>query len=102
MHCEVRSTGDTSVISLSGRFVFQSHRSFREAYEQALARSDTRVIKVDFGKVEYLDSAALGMLLLLREKVEADRKTVQLSEVKGVVRQVLEVANFHKLFKITS
>jgi hypothetical protein len=33
MHCEIRSNGDTSVISLSGRFVFQSHRSFREAYE---------------------------------------------------------------------
>lgn len=40
MHCEVRSTGDTSVISLSGRFVFQSHRNFRDVCEQALARSD--------------------------------------------------------------
>ncbi|MDP1904775.1 MAG: STAS domain-containing protein [Pseudomonadota bacterium] len=102
MHCEVRSTGDTSVISLSGRFVFHSHRSFREAYEQALARSDTRVIQLDLGKVEYLDSSALGMLLLLKEKAEAVGNTVQLREVKGVVRQVLEIANFQKIFQITS
>jgi HptB-dependent secretion and biofilm anti anti-sigma factor len=98
MHFEIRSNGDTSVICLDGRFVFNSHAGFREAYEQVLACGETRVIQLDMGKVEYLDSSALGMLLLLREKGQAQDKTVRIRGAQGMARQVLEVANFHKIF----
>jgi anti-anti-sigma factor len=102
MPFEIRSNGDTSVICLDGRFVFTSHTGFREAYEQALARSETRVIQLDMGKVEYLDSSALGMMLLLKEKGEAMGKIIQIRRVRGMAQQVLEVANFHKIFTIIS
>jgi HptB-dependent secretion and biofilm anti anti-sigma factor len=55
---------------------------------------------VDFGRVDYLDSSALGMLLLLREKAEAAGKKVSLANLSGTVKQVLEIANFGKLFTI--
>ncbi len=101
MPFEIRSNGDTSVICLDGRFVFTSHAGFREAYEQVLARHETRVIQLDMDKVEYLDSSALGMMLLLKDKGEAMGKTIQIRRATGVARQVLEVANFHKIFDMT-
>lgn len=64
MNCRIWNQGDISVIHLDGRFVFHDHRDFRQAYEQALARKETRIIHLDMGRVEYLDSSALGMLLL--------------------------------------
>jgi hypothetical protein len=41
------------------------------------------------------------MLLMLREKAEAVNKTVSLANCRGSVRQVLDIANFGKLFPIT-
>ena len=51
-------------------------------------------------EVDYLDSSGLGMLLMLREKAQAANKTVSLRNCRGAVRQVLDIANFAKLFTI--
>jgi anti-anti-sigma factor len=88
------------ILRLDGRFDFHSHREFRAAYEKALETNGVREIDINFEKVDYLDSSALGMLLLLREKAEASSKQVTLSGLKGTVKQVLEIANFGKLFTI--
>jgi anti-anti-sigma factor len=90
--------GNVARLSLSGRFDFHSHRDFRTAYENALGNAAVREIDLNFGSVDYLDSSALGMLLLLREKAETSGKKVILSNVRGTVRQVLDIANFGKLF----
>jgi anti-anti-sigma factor len=87
-------------LSLEGRFDFHSHRDFRSAYESVLAKPAIREIVVDFNRVDYLDSSALGMLLLLREKAEAGSKRDKLANLSGAVKQVLEIANFGKLFAI--
>ena len=55
---------------------------------------------IDFSSVEYLDSSALGMLLMLRDKMGGAKKDVSLSGVHGNVKQVLEIANFGQLFHI--
>ncbi|MCP5279401.1 MAG: STAS domain-containing protein [Thiobacillus sp.] len=101
LNCRIRHQGDISVIHLDGRFVFHDHRDFRQVYEQALARSETLCIQLDMGKLEYLDSSALGMLLLLRERGQAQGKAVRILGARGLALQVLEVANFHKLFDMT-
>ena len=99
---QVTTTEDAGRLSLklSGRFDFHSHKDFRAAYEQALESATVREIEIDFQGVDYLDSSALGMLLLLREKAEASGKQVALCGLAGTVKQVLDIANFGKLFTI--
>lgn len=93
-------SGDRATLKLGGRFDFHSHRDFRSAYEKILETGAVREIVIDFGGVDYLDSSALGMLLLLREKAEGTGKNVVLAELRGTVKQVLDIANFGKLFSI--
>jgi len=88
------------ILHLQGRFDFHSHREFRTAYENALKSSLAKTLTLDFGKVDYLDSSALGMLLLLKEKADAGGRQVELAGLKGTVKQVLDIANFGKLFTI--
>ncbi len=88
-----------SVIRLQGRFDFNSHREFREAVETALAGTSREMV-VDLGGVEYLDSSALGMLLMLRDRAKGAAREVALANCKGAVKQVLDIANFGKLFHI--
>jgi anti-anti-sigma factor len=88
------------VVRLSGRFTFDCHREFRDAYKDALTNPAVRDIQIDLGEVDYIDSAALGMLLLLRESAQAAGKTVSLTKARNAVLAVLTIANFSKLFEI--
>lgn len=99
---QVNTVNNSGVVDLklTGRFDFNSHRDFRGAYEPLIADAQVRAINVDMAAVEYLDSSALGMLLMLRDKTSAAGKGLVLVNARGAVRQVLDIANFGKLFKI--
>ncbi len=69
------STRDTvATIRLQGRFDFSVHREFREAVKSAVSASAVREIEIDLSAVSYMDSSALGMLLLSRENAATERK----------------------------
>lgn len=100
MQASVQKDAGKATIKLAGRFDFNTHREFRAAYEPLIADSTLRSVVVDFAGVDYLDSSALGMLLMLRDKMGGASKEVALSGVRGNVKQVLDIANFGKLFQI--
>ncbi len=100
MLAQLETNGGKAKIKLNGRFDFNAHRTFRESYDGALGVSDVKEFVIDFGSVDYLDSSALGMLLMLKEKAQAANKSVVLSNCQGTVKQVLDIANFGKLFTI--
>ena len=101
MDTSISARDGRAVIRLSGRFDFTVHRQFREAVDKALEPKDVKEIQVDLGSVAYLDSSALGMLLMLRDKARSINRGVSLANCRGAVKQVLDIANFSKLFPIT-
>lgn len=94
----VHSEGRTRTLRIDGKFDFKLHRCFRELYEQAPPEIDRYVI--DLARTDYMDSSALGMLLLLREHVGGERQCVQIVNCRPEIRRILEIANFDKLFEI--
>ncbi len=101
MQATILTEAGKAVIKLSGRFDFNTHRDFRSAYETLVSDPAVRAVVVDFSDVDYLDSSALGMLLMLRDKLGGVSKEVALAGVRGNVKQVLDIANFGKLFQIS-
>lgn len=93
----VDENGDV-VISVPGRFDFSVHKQFRDAYRDTPGKGT--VYRVDLGQTEYMDSSALGMLLLLREHAGGDDGRVSIVNASEPVKKVLEIANFHRLFEI--
>lgn len=87
----------TVTISISGRFDFQVHKEFRAAYDQDEHAADVTFI-VDLKATDYIDSSALGMLLLLRERVGEGK--VVLANCKEQIASIFRIANFGKLFRI--
>lgn len=101
MLASVAKQAGTAEVTLSGRFDFNAHRDFRAAYEPLITDAEVMRINLDLAQVEYLDSSALGMLLMLRDKSAAANKQLALTNVRGAVKQVLDIANFGKLFAIS-
>jgi anti-anti-sigma factor len=100
MQATLSTVDGKTTIKLQGRFDFNAHREFREAVDGAIAGTGREIV-VDLGIVDYLDSSALGMLLMLRDKAKGANREISLSNCKGSVKQVLDIANFGRLFNIT-
>lgn len=88
----------TLTIRVEGRFDFNCHQAFRHSYEAQDAATTSFV--VDMAKTSYIDSSALGMLLLLRDYAGGDHARIKLSQCNGEVRIILTISNFEKLFTI--
>ena len=99
MEANVSNRDGKAVIILQGRFDFNAHREFREAVDQAV-KDAAHDVHVDLGGVDYLDSSALGMLLMLRDRAKGAGKEVALANARGSVKQVIDIANFGKLFAL--
>lgn len=91
--------GDELTIAVEGRFDFSVHQAFRRAYEEA---PDTpRSYIVDLARATYLDSSALGMLLLLRDHAGGDNADISIVNSNEEILKVLTVSNFDQLFKLS-
>lgn len=90
-----KNNGNVRLV-LGGRFTFDAYHDFKAEFTPVLDSGDFKELEIDLGGVEYLDSSALGMLLLLKERVV--NKPIVLSNAKGTVKSVMEIANFHQLF----
>ncbi len=92
------SSSNTLTINISGRFDFGINQDFRKATDQVT--STVKAIIVNMARVDYLDSSALGMLLVLRDKVGESNTAVCIRHSNPDVRKILEIANFDKLFTV--
>ncbi|WP_298190689.1 STAS domain-containing protein [uncultured Pseudomonas sp.] len=91
--------GQELTIVIQGRFDFGAHQEFRNAYERV--SSPPQCYVVDLQGTTYLDSSALGMLLLLRDHAGGDSAQISLLNCNPDVRKILAISNFEQLFKIT-
>ncbi|OJT00863.1 STAS domain-containing protein [Marinobacter nauticus] len=90
--------GQTLTIRVEGRFDFSTHQAFRDAYEHSDASINRYVI--DLSDTTYLDSSALGMLLLLRDHAGGDSASISIENCNSDVRRILSISNFEQLFSI--
>lgn len=85
-------------ITIEGRFDFSLHSDFRSAYEGA--GSEAKSFLIDLGETSYIDSSALGMLLLLRDFAGGGESDITIANCNDDVKKVFTVSNFHQLFHI--
>lgn len=82
-------------MSIEGRFDFNIHNEFRKSYQDL--PPSTRFV-VDMRDTTYMDSSAMGMLLLLREFAGKDSADIRLVNCNDEIQRVLAISNMDKLF----
>jgi len=97
--CERSENGEEITVSVEGRFDYRLYESFKASYSEVGDLG--RQVNVDLSSTDYMDSSALGMLLMLREHVGRAAKILLKNPTPDVMR-VLTIANFDKLFAIES
>jgi len=84
-------------VTLSGNFTFDDHTDFRDVLQQ-MSEADVRHVVFHMNKLEFIDSAALGMLLLARDEAQKHQKNLAISGATGQVKKMFDMARFDTLF----
>jgi anti-anti-sigma factor len=95
----ISKDGKIMHLSVTGRFDYKITKEFRDSYNKA-ARLKQVTYFVNLNEASYIDSSALGILLLLRESAKYNGGKVIIEQPSKQVNQALKVANFEKLFTI--
>ena len=88
-----------ATILLPERFDFSYHANFQEAFQHNLNVKEVEAIILDFSRVEYIDSAALGMMMMWQKRSASVSKKVFIKGARGASAHVLAMANMQRLFE---
>ncbi len=95
----ISNDGKIMHISVTGRFDYKITKEFRDSYNKAIRHKGVTYY-VNLNNASYIDSSALGILLLLRECAKYNGGKVIIEQPSEEVNHVLKMANFEKLFTI--
>lgn len=96
---QLNPQGNVVTITIDGRFDFSSHRDFKDAYETHGNKVEKYLI--DMSDAVYLDSSALGMLLLLRDFAGGNDADISIINCCTEVKNIFTISNFEQLFSIS-
>ncbi|HVJ54536.1 MAG TPA: STAS domain-containing protein [Aliidongia sp.] len=99
MRYRVTVAVDQVRIELFEKLGFKDHHEFRKLIAEASAAKRRRVT-VDLSGLAAVDSAGLGLLVLLNDKVKQDGGSVSLTRPNQTVARLLAIVEFNKLFEI--
>ena len=97
MEFSMQDAGNTLEVMMQGRFTFSENQKFKLILQQAL-RSKPAVVIFDLTKVDFIDSAGLGMLLLAKDEMDSMSTSILLRGAQGQVKKMLNVSCFEVLF----
>ena len=85
----------TATLKLEGGFTYTQRKLFQETIRNLDSKHIEHII-IDLARVAFLDSAALGLLMITHRQLIADKRKLSLAHPQATVRQIIELTNLHK------
>jgi anti-anti-sigma factor len=99
MEVLVREEGKAGIIEIAGEIDIYNCGELGKIIDEYINRGIIRIV-VDLGKVTYIDSSTIGVLLSEQKRLEARHGGLKLLNLKGAPRNVLEMARLQDVFSI--
>lgn len=99
MEFQQRTTPDAVEVRLAGRLEFTDHDLLREVVA-LLDGGAPRSFIVDLSALEFIDSAGLGMLLILQEEAEQQKMPFIVRGPQGDVKRSIDLARIGEIITI--
>lgn len=87
-------------LAFSGRFTFSDHSKFQKIISILSCENKITKVLIDMSLLEFVDSAALGMILMIAENLKKRDGSLVLQHPTGQVARILEISQFSKLITI--
>ena len=97
MECgEFLEEGNAVRLRLSGRMTFNDHAAMKRVTRALVAERKSHVV-IDLSVLDYVDSAGVGMLLIIAEALRGTGGTMTLENARGQVARVFTVTKIYEL-----
>ena len=100
MELRKRIEGNCFKVWLGEKFLFSDHEQFRAVIDAVKSKDEIQIVHIYLNALEFLDSSALGMLLLMRDVTDNIDKKIVLYNPQGQVKKLFEISCFYDLFQI--
>ena len=98
MEYALKNTAGEVRAVMSGRFTFADVGPFKEMIGHIKEAKGKRFV-IDVNAIAFIDSAAMGMLLMARDAAASEAVPLALAGAQGQVKRILDVAKFDTLFE---
>ena len=98
-----RNLGNVAFLCMQGQIVNGNTEALRNAVRlQSEAQSNVSTVVLDLAQVSTVDARGLGVMLELRQQVQAKGIGFKIMNVSKLVAGVLEVTRLDSVFEVTS
>jgi anti-anti-sigma factor len=101
MEVQEITAGEVLVLLPVGRLDTATSSEFESHVQRVLTRGVSRFV-VDCGRLEYVSSAGLRVLLMLAKRLSGGKGALVLCSMSQPVQEVFEIAGFSRIFSIES
>ncbi|MBX3237157.1 MAG: STAS domain-containing protein [Nitrospiraceae bacterium] len=91
--------GQSMTLKLEGNFTYTQRKPFQDAVKNACGKNAQHII-IDLSQVSFLDSAALGLLMVTHRQLVAEKRKLSMYKPQPTVKQIIELANLHKTIPV--
>lgn len=95
MDCEIRDSDGIREIFLKGSFTLREGEVFRQILAD-LRVAEVAEVVLDLSGLDYMDSAGLGKLILLRDAANERTLKLRIRGPQGRVKKILDLSRFHE------
>ena len=100
MKYELVSTGDVKLLRiLEPRLIYESLDPIQSTFIELVEGGATKII-IDFAKVEYLDSFAVGFIMDMYRRVSTNDGQLKISGLQPRVRKILAITRVDNVIDI--
>lgn len=99
MEINIISEKDLYTVNMKGRLTFVDHATFRKMIDQVRETKASQCV-LQLHELEFIDSAGLGMLLVLRDTLIKNSGNLILKTPRGQVKKMFQVSHFDTMFDI--
>jgi anti-anti-sigma factor len=99
MEVLVRDAGEVGIIEAAGEIDIYNCGEIKKLIDAYINRKIKKIV-VDMGKVTYIDSSTIGVLLSELKRLQGQKGNLKLLNLKGVPRDVFRMARLEGFFEI--
>lgn len=98
MSLDYKVSNGVLYVGISGRFDSSERVKFREMNK--LVEKDIQQVEFDLAGVNFISSSALGMLLVMRDKLVGEKSAFKIKNANNSIKNTLEIVKFDDIFEL--
>ncbi len=99
MELTITSKKPVFCAEISGKFTFADTATFKDVLSE-VEKAAPASVELDLAALTFVDSAALGMFLLLKDAAGKHDAKVTLKGANGQVEKLLKMSRFDQIFQL--